>query len=220
MLVAAAALLVHLFGLATACSFDTSYCAQSSEKNGSYAGHMFNSPLVADPSGRYEHGITPGDRLPLEPYANQTFYVRFESRDREGLSLVPFHTDAAGNFCVSWANERITPSVEDGNGLPLRTRSTLPVGETGLDLGGLRYWQPGHPPGCEESDEGIPWNRADGLGSSWRSWLLIILPVAAIGLLLASIARRRDASARSLHLAGLAVTAASALSLLVLWNFI
>ena len=154
--------LPHWVASAFSCGFDTSYCAESRHKNGLYRG------VLVDQQGR---------RL-----TNMPFSVDFETRrGREGPSLVDgFATDGFGNYCVVWARERIIPRAY--------------VDEryvAGID----GRWEPlngsGPPRGCQEGDEGIPWNRADDRASSPQFISVFVLTLTSIALLLVGLGSDR-----------------------------
>jgi hypothetical protein len=85
-------LLFHWAAGAFACGWDTSYCAQSRDKDGLYRG------VLVDRQGR--------------TVTNTPFTVGFESRrNAEPGEVGGFSTDSAGRFCILWAQERITPSI-------------------------------------------------------------------------------------------------------------
>ncbi len=83
-------LFVHWAASAFACGWDTSYCANSRDKNGLYTG------VLVDRQGR---------RL-----TETSFSVLFESRrDADPRDVDGFSTDARGRYCIVWAQESVTP---------------------------------------------------------------------------------------------------------------
>ena len=135
-----------------------------------------------------------------------SFSVAFESRRRAHPREVGgFSTDAHSNYCIVWAQERITPFVhlDDGS-------------EITIDV----PWQPLNgaeaPPNCQTGDRGIPWNRADDLKSTpqFVSVPAVVLPGVAL-LLFGLIVR--GTPARRARMAGLVLTLASTLLAATLW---
>jgi len=169
-LIAGFVLLWDLAEGAVGCGEDTSYCAQSQDKNGTYTGQLL---------------------LDGKPYADQAFEVAFESRDQADLGRVAFTTTTEGQFCIVWALERITPFAYTPTGQPLE--------ESTRGIQGLSNWQPldGLPPdGCQEGDGGIPWYRADGLTRTWEYAVLLIVPALAGFLMISGVFHRREPRAR------------------------
>ena len=167
---------VHWGAASLACAFDTSNCAYGHDKNGVYEGLLRN-----------------GDRA----LTNRSFTVAFASRS-DKPTAGPFRTSRNGDYCVVWANERITPFA--------RARG-------GGDVA-LRDWhETSDPPaGCQSADEGIPWNRADDRMSRPQFIVPIVLGAIAAVLLLVGLvggATRRRAGRAGLVLA-LVTTAAVA----------
>jgi hypothetical protein len=74
-----------------ACSLDTSYCAETTDRNGLYTG------TLRDPEGR--------------PAANTEFEVHFASRGLD-RPRVRFKTDARGRYCILWPKEDVFPSSQ------------------------------------------------------------------------------------------------------------
>lgn len=88
-------LLFHWAAGGFACGMDTSYCAQSRDKNGVYRG------VFVDGQGR--------------TLTDTAFSVAFESRrGARPRDVSGFSTDAHGRYCIIWAQERITPSAHVG----------------------------------------------------------------------------------------------------------
>ncbi len=192
MIVAAVILgLAHLAFAGFACSGDTSECARSVEKDGYYEGTLH--------------------RLDGRPYRSAEFEVRFASRKSD--SPVTFETDASGHACIRWAEERVYPDARTPTGEPLY----------GIDksVSELAPWHElgffGAPRDCQESGEGVPWNHADDLESTWQSRLLIILPLAAIGFLAAALIGRRSRHAGRLFATGGLLFGADLIAFVVLW---
>ncbi|MDQ2631156.1 MAG: hypothetical protein M3Y75_09330 [Actinomycetota bacterium] len=162
--VAALAALAHVFFTGFGCVWDTSTCAESSEKNGVYEGFLRTG------SG--------------EPYSSSVFTVGFGSR--EGDEEVPFRTDEDGHYCIRWAEEDYA-TVRGPNSESIST----PEGGNSLtswrDLNGRDP-----PPDCQESFVGIPWYAAEDAETTWQYWLLVVLPLAAIAVLLAALIGRRS----------------------------
>ena len=179
-------LVVHSILGFTTCGLDTSYCAQGRDKNGIYRG------VLLDVQGR---------SLPSSPFA-----VTFESR----RGLVPrevhgFTTDAAGVYCIVWAQERVTPFVNSGD-----VQSSV-----------RDPWQPlngaAAPAGCQSGDQDIPWNRSDDLDSSAPFLAVPATLTAAVVLLLAALLLSSPAAAARARVAGLALTIASTVLAGVVW---
>lgn len=192
MAIAAALLgLAHLTFAGLGCFGDTSTCAQSVEKTGVIEGTL----------------LTQNGDL----YRSSEFEVEFASR--ENRSPVTFHTDAEGRYCIHWASERSYPSAAAPTGEPL-------VGNEDGDPE-LLSWRELNgadpPPGCEEGDAGVPWNRADDAESTWQYWLLIALPLAAIAALAAALIGRRTPYALRLFASGGLLFAANLIVFVVLW---
>jgi hypothetical protein len=182
--------LAHLTFVGLSCTGDTSECAHSIDKDGFYAGSL-----------RYPDG---------RPYRSAEFELAFATRDDR--PHVPFETDAEGRYCVVWANERVYPSASTPSGEELlgnRGSSSLGPWE---ELNGRDP-----PPGCHESNEGVPWNRADDAEQTWQSRLLTFLPLASIAVLLAALAGRRTRYALRLFLAGGLLFAADLVAFVLLW---
>ncbi len=93
LLVACTVLFLHWAIGNVTCEWDTSYCAESREKDTEYRGQ-----LVAE-DGRV--------------LADTAFSVRFESRNDEPVS--GFRTDADGRACVLWADEAVSPNAYVGD---------------------------------------------------------------------------------------------------------
>jgi hypothetical protein len=172
--VAALAAFVHAVATDFACAWDTSTCAESSKKNGFYEGFLQTA------SG--------------EPYRSSVFTVGFGSR--VGDDEVPFRTDEDGRYCIRWAQEDFA-TVNSPTGEVINNQE----GDNSLgpwrDLNGL-----GPPPGCQESDEGVPWNAAEDAESTWQYRLLIALPLAAIAALVSALIGRRSGYGLPLLTAG------------------
>lgn len=186
--IAALALLAHLGAAGFSCAWDTSECAHSTSKEGVYEGTI-----------RTKEG---------DLYSSQEFDVEFGSRGDE----LRFQTDANGRYCIHWADERVTY---------VRTPAGEPLAANKLGFSGLGRWRDLNggdpPPGCQESDAGVPWNQADNAESTWQNWLLIILPLAAIAALLAAILARWTPYAARLFAAGGALLAANLVAFVALW---
>lgn len=192
--VAASAGLAQWIGAELSCSLDTSNCAYSVEKTGVYEGTLRTN------DGR--------------PYRSAEFEVTFESRrDHPPIS---FQTDEAGRYCIHWANERSVPFAKtpSGEGLWGRESGFLGLGAW-RDLGGS-----GPPPGCQESDEGIPWNRASDPERTWQYWLLTLLPFATFVLLLSALIGRHSRRAVPLFASGGALLALDLVAFLILWDLV
>lgn len=93
LLVACAVLFLHWALANLTCGWDTSYCAESREKDTAYRGQL----------------VTDDGRV----LADTDFTVRFESRNDEPVG--GFRTDADGMACVLWANEAVSPSAYVGD---------------------------------------------------------------------------------------------------------
>lgn len=190
----AALAFVHHFGTALSCGTDTSNCAESTEKNGVYAG------VLRDLDGAV--------------YRSAGFEVAFESRSREDLPKVHLRTDGRGRYCVVWPRERVVPFPSDEAGTLLSGRDEPLIG-----LGDWRDLEGADPPpGCEETDAGIPWNRADDAESSWQYWLLLALPITAALAAAMALATQRTRLGRPLLLTGSALFVADLAIGAVLWN--
>lgn len=192
-LAAGAFALLHFVATQLTCAWDTSYCAASVEKNGVYEGTL---------------------TLDGHPYRSAEFEVAFTSR--RGLPPVAFRTDARGRYCIRWASEAVVPfaSTPGGESLAGQMEGTATVGLEGWrDLEGREP-----PPGCEEGDAGIPWNRARDATSTWQYWLLIVLPLAAIACLALSLLARRSRYARPLLASGVLLLASDLVAGIVLWG--
>ena len=190
-LVAAGVLvLANLAGSTFVCGFDTSYCAESTDKDGAYTGAFL---------------------LDGEPYVDGPFLVTFESRDDR--DPVEFHTDQYGNYCVQWSRESIVPFAQTPDGQRLQN---VP-GETGESEDGLREFTESAPADCEQSSEGIPWDRARDLDSSWQFRVLLALPILSAGVLLWALVARRTSQAWVLQRTGLGLLAGGVLAFAVLW---
>jgi hypothetical protein len=95
-------LFFHWVAGALACGWDTSYCAQSRDKNGVYRGVLVD---------RHARTVT-----------GTAFSVAFESRrSARPRDVSGFSTDAQGRFCIVWAQESITPFLHvDGSVTSIR----------------------------------------------------------------------------------------------------
>lgn len=197
LVIAVLALGAHWIGTGLTCAWDTSNCVSSTEKNGVYEGTL--STLDGD------------------PYRSSDFEVEFESREREPVA---FRTDERGRFCIRWTNEDSVPLVTTPGGEPLSARDEA-TGD-GLLIPGLSGWRNlegrDPPPGCEESDEGIPWNRAEDAESSWQYRLLVLLPLGAIAALAAALIGRRNRYAFGLFVAGAILLVANLAAGAILWG--
>ena len=103
------------------------------------------------------------------------FTVAFESR-RDERDVAGFSTDAQGRYCIVWAEERITPLAHVDGSQPRIEAPWRP-------LNGARP-----PHGCQAGDGGIPWNRADDLGSSVQFLALPAIAILSAILLLVGLA--------------------------------
>lgn len=182
--------LAHFTFVGFSCFGDTSECAQSVDKDGYYEGTL-----------RYLDG-----RL----YRSAEIEVEFASRRND--SAVSFETDPNGHVCVVWANERVYPKAKTPTGEPLVGSGSVSELAPWNELNGRDP-----PPGCQESSKGVPWNQADDAESTWQNWLLILLPLASIGLLAAALAGRRDDRALRFFAAGGLLFGADLIAFLVLW---
>lgn len=192
--IAALVAILHWGATELSCAWDTSYCASSTEKHGVYEGVL--------------------QSLDGSPYRSAEFTVAFESR--EGLPPVSFRTDAGGRYCIQWASESIVPSARTGSGEPLANR--------GGEFTGLREWRDLEggvpPPGCEEGDEGIPWNRAENADSTWQYWLLMVLSLATLLLLVSALFGRRSRFAIPCLVAGAVLLGIDLIVGAILWRFV
>jgi hypothetical protein len=138
-------------------------------------------------------------------YRSSEFEVRFGSREQE--PKVSFQTDENGSYCIVWAEDSYASA-------------TTPGGES---LSGLGSWRDlgdrDPPPGCQESDEGVPWQNTEELESTWQFWLLIILPIAAIIVLGWGLVVRRTDRALAVFSAGTLLFVVNLLAFLVLYRF-
>jgi hypothetical protein len=89
-------LFLHWLGAVSACGGwggDTSSCAYSRAKNGTYQG------VLVAPTGA--------------PLRNFAFAVSFDSRRHSSLrSVHGFTTDAQGGYCIVWADEHRVPYID------------------------------------------------------------------------------------------------------------
>jgi hypothetical protein len=172
-----------------ACSHDNANCAESTEKDGVYRGALVN------------HDGSPA--------ANTEFTVAFQSR--EGEADVAFTTDANGAFCIRWANESITPHVQED-------QLTISEAEFPEDrsLSNFKESTSG-PPDCQSSDATIPWNRAETLQSSWQFVLMMGLAAGAALVLLLALLRPREQSAASVLRIGVVLLGAAILATVLGW---
>jgi hypothetical protein len=108
-------LLFDMSRAAFACGMDTSYCAETTERNGIYTG------TLRDPADR--------------PLANTEFEAHFETRGQ-----VTFTTDERGRYCILWPHEAVLPSTQVagastgtslGGWLPLEDAAPPPGCQTG-----------------------------------------------------------------------------------------
>lgn len=185
---AAVIAVLHWGATEFSCSWDTSYCAKTTEKNGVYEGALETR------EGR--------------PYSSAELEVEFESR--RDLPPVSFRTDEAGRYCIQWALERIYPFAR------------TPGGEE--ELGSLSEWRDLEgqipPPGCEEGDEGIPWNRAEDASSTWQYRLLMVLSLATLLLSAFALFGRRSRYAYSCLAAGAVLLGIDLVVGAALWGFV
>jgi hypothetical protein len=86
------------------CSFDTSYCAESHEKD-----HVYTGVLKGRPHTR--------------------FTIAFASRRGE-RDVGGFATDARGRYCFLWAREDIVPYIHPDAGATIPARSFRPLEES------------------------------------------------------------------------------------------
>jgi hypothetical protein len=159
---AAIAILVTVLSGALLCSGDTANCADSTAKDTVYEGVLMETPKL---------GATP------VPYRDGEFLASFLSR--EHLPPVAFHTDAAGRYCILWADGDSPFFNPSAGGHALQDSEVF---RSGIDVPKNlpREAALGVPPGCEEGSAGIPWYRAEGAQGRWQYWLLILLPSLAI----------------------------------------
>lgn len=198
MIVMAAALaLLQFVAIGLSCAWDTSYCAASVDKNGVYEGTL---------------------TLDGHPYRSSEFEVAFESR--RNLPRVSFRTDERGHYCVRWASEAVVPYASTPGGEMLSNQAADVPGEPSAE--GLGDWRDLEgrepPPGCEEGDAGIPWNRAKDATTTWQYWLLIVLPLAAIVALVSALIAWRRRYARWLVTSGGLLLAVDLIAGAVLWG--
>jgi hypothetical protein len=185
------ALLLLLFNWAAAslvCSQDTSYCAESTDKDGIYRGELVNR----DGS----------------PAANTEFTVSFQSRENE--PDLAFMTDANGAFCFRWAQESITPHVQESDLL-------IPDPEfPDTRITDFKESTAG-PPDCQSSDARIPWHNAETLKSSWQYVLMMGLAAGAALLFLLALLRAREPSSAAVGWIGGALLGAAVLATVLGW---
>jgi hypothetical protein len=130
------------------------------------------------------------------------FTVRFASR-QNSREVGGFSTDPQGHYCVAWASERVVPfALIDGTEAPLRM----------LDKPGAPV-----PPGCQQGDAGVPWNRSDALSSSPQYLALLFTTLIGGIVLMGALAFGRERPGRALRRTGLALTVVSTLLFAVLW---
>jgi hypothetical protein len=101
-------LVVDSFRATYACSQDTSYCAETTDRNGLYTG------TLRDSEGR--------------PAANTEFEVHFASRGLD-RPRVRFKSDARGRYCILWPKEDMFPSSRVAEGHDASLGSWLPLGD-------------------------------------------------------------------------------------------
>lgn len=89
LLVACTVLFLHFVLGSITCGWDTSYCAESRDKNTMYVGEL----------------VTEDGRV----LADTPFTVRFESRNDEPVS--GYRTNADGMACVLWTDEAVSPNA-------------------------------------------------------------------------------------------------------------
>lgn len=192
---AGAAAFLHVVATGLACAWDTSYCAHSVDRSGVYEGTLRT--------------------LDGEIHRSAPFAVSFESR--RDLSAVSFKTDERGRFCIVWARESIYPLAYTPAGEHLSGRSG---GEGAIP--GITEWRDlegrDPPAGCQEADEGIPWNRAEDATSTWQYLLLVLLPAAAALLLALALVGRRRPRARSLLAGGALLLGVDLVAGAILWG--
>jgi hypothetical protein len=190
------ALLLLLFNWAAAslvCSQDTSYCAESTEKDGIYRGELINS----DGS----------------PAANREFTVSFQSREYE--PDLAFTTDANGAFCIRWAQESITPHVQEADLLIADPSSEYPDSR----ITDFKESTAG-PPDCQSSDARIPWHNAENLKSSWQYVLMMGLAAGAALLFLLALLRAREPSSATVARIGGALLGGAILATVLGWTIL
>lgn len=171
-----------------ACKTDTSYCALSGDKNGTYRA------TLTDPSGR--------------TLANTPFVVRFESRRSASPRYVGgFSSDSSGEYCIRWARESVRPAVRPAGGVE------VPI---------MADWQPlngaAPPPRCQAGDEGIPWNRADDLKSTWQYISVVVTTLASIALLAVGLLPRAVPGTTRLREAGNALAVVATATAVLVWS--
>jgi hypothetical protein len=164
-----------------ACGGDTTNCALSHDKNGVYRG------VLADAQGR--------------ALTNTSFSVAFASRQTSSPRDVSgFSTDANGDYCIVWAEERITPFLQ-----------VSPSFGTSLS----EPWKPlngaSPPHGCQSGNQGIPWNHASDLKRTPQFVSVIVLGIASALLLLVGL------TFPAFAIAGLTLTTATTALGAILW---
>jgi hypothetical protein len=107
LLVAGTVLFLHWALASVTCGWDTSYCAESREKDTAYRGQL------ATDDGRV--------------LADTPFTVRFESHGEAPVG--GFRSDAEGQVCVLWANEAISPTAYVNDELVARLEVPAPEEE-------------------------------------------------------------------------------------------
>ncbi|MGZ6616355.1 MAG: hypothetical protein ACXVFQ_18230 [Solirubrobacteraceae bacterium] len=154
-------------------------------------------------TGTYQGVLVGGigaQRLTLRNFA---FSVVFPSRrDASPRSVEGFRTDQQGRYCIVWADERGLPYIDS-------------VGEM------RTLWQPLNgrdpPPGCRSGDEGIPWNRADGITDSPQFLAVPAILIPGLILLLIALVRGDVPEARRPRGAGFALALAGTALAALLW---
>jgi hypothetical protein len=173
--------------------FDASRAATACSQDTSYCA------ATTERNGIYTGTLSGSDGRPA---ANTHFEVLFASRGLE-RPRVRFTSDARGRYCILWPEEQVFPSSDAtqqhrvanvGAWLPLDDRPP--------------------PRGCQVGNEGVPWQRAEDLASSWQFFMLVGLPALALALLGAGAANWRR---RGRLWARLAVTLAAVALLAHIW---
>lgn len=225
---------VNVVAGSLACGFDTSYCAESSAQS-PYRGRIFSYDGRPVKDAVFELWVNSFEadqpRLAFRTDAYGRFCVMWVS-EYVDVALNDFSSDAPvdSRFVGREGRLRLRKAhhpglgsdyARPGLGFMLRPRDDRVTLATGPDTADLWIPQTDLTSRCQATDERPAWYRFEGLRSSWQYMLLLVLPLASMGLLVGALALGPvSPAARVLRLAGVVGSLGGGLLFLILWNIL